>query len=186
MLLKRQDPYQLVLGMIGAKLGDRVLQIGCPHGGRAAAIAGKVGLSGRAIVIAPDAASAERANKGGANAGVLIEVETGSPTKLPLVDESVDVSVVDDTGGLLDSLSPQDRAATIGEIQRVLRRGGRVMLIGARPRSGLAGLLRRAEESRSFSGDALKALLSEAFVAVRVLAEREGLVFVEGVKPRQL
>src|SRR2546426_9868013 len=33
MFLKRSDPYQLVVGMTGVKMGDRLVQIGCADGG---------------------------------------------------------------------------------------------------------------------------------------------------------
>ena len=48
MFLKRDNPHSLVVGMTGVKMGDRLLQVGCAHGGRLAAVASKVGLSGRA------------------------------------------------------------------------------------------------------------------------------------------
>ena len=71
MFLKRDDPHLLIVGMTGVKMGDRFVQIGCAHGGRLAAVAGKVGLSGRAVLVAPDEAAAERGRKGAENAGVL-------------------------------------------------------------------------------------------------------------------
>jgi len=70
------------------KMGDRFLQVGCAHGGRMAAVAVKVGLSGRAAVVAPDEASAARARKAAEEAGVLVEVETAPPTRLPLTDDA--------------------------------------------------------------------------------------------------
>jgi hypothetical protein len=79
MFLKRDDPHLLIVGMTGVKMGDRFVQIGCAHGGRLAAVAGKVGLSGRAVLVAPDEAAAERGRKGAENAGVLIEIETALP-----------------------------------------------------------------------------------------------------------
>ena len=51
MFLKKSDPYLLIVGMTGVKMGDRFLQVGCAHGGRMAAVAGNVGLSGRAAVV---------------------------------------------------------------------------------------------------------------------------------------
>ena len=65
------DPYNLVVGMTGVKMGDRVVQIGCAHGGRMAAIASKVGFSGQASAVVPDAESAARARKAASQAGVL-------------------------------------------------------------------------------------------------------------------
>ena len=51
MFLKRGDPYLLIVGMTGVKMGDRVVFVGCAHGGRLAAVASKVGLSGSAVAM---------------------------------------------------------------------------------------------------------------------------------------
>jgi ubiquinone/menaquinone biosynthesis C-methylase UbiE len=184
--VRRADPYLLVVGMSGVKLGDRVVQIGCAHGGRLAAIAGKVGLSGRAVAVVPDEASAKRAERGAADAGVLVEIERSSATRLPLGDAEFDLAVLDDTGDLLGAMRAEDRVASIREAFRVLRPGGRVLVVGAAPRGGLGGLLSRGRNDASFasSGMATKALEADGFRSVRVLAERDGLVFVEGTKRR--
>ena len=182
LLQRRGDPYMLVVGMTGVKLGDRFAQIGCAHGGRLAAIARKVGLSGRAVVIAPDAASAERARKGAAQAGVLVEVETAPPTKLPAENGAFDLAIIDNTSGLLVTMPTDDREATVREALRILRPGGRVMVIGEGQRHGLAALLGRGSSRPLF--DAAAALQIDGLKSVRTLAEREGLIFVEGVKPR--
>jgi len=184
--VRRADPYLLVVGMTGVKLGDRVVQVGCAHGGPLAAIAGKVGLSGRAILVAPDETSASGARRAAEKAGVLLEVELGPPMRLPLDDGSVDLAVIDDTGGLLTTIGPEDRAAAIRELLRALRPGGRAMIIGAVPRGGLGALFSRRPSRSSFtaSGDALKALDEGGFRSPRTLAERDGLVFVEAIKPR--
>jgi ubiquinone/menaquinone biosynthesis C-methylase UbiE len=187
MFLKHQDPYALVKSMTSVKMGDQFLQIGCAHGGRLGAVAGKVGLSGRAVVIAPDEASAARARKGAAEAGVLVEVEVASPTRLPVEDAGFDLALIDDAAGLLDAMRAEDRVAAIRELARVLRPGGRVMIVGAAARGGLGALISRTQAGPQFvaSGDATKALEADGFRSVRTLAEREGLVFVEGIKPRQ-
>lgn len=186
MYLKRQDPYALVVSMTGVKMGDQLLQVGCADGGRLGAIASKVGLSGRAALVAPDEASAKRARKGAEAAGVLVEVEIAPPTRLPGDDDTFDLAIVDDTAGLMGTMRAEDRVASIRELVRVLRPGGRVMVIGTAPRGGFGALLSRAQSGPPFaaSGEAVKALEAEGFKSVRTLAEREGLVFVEGVKPR--
>src|SRR5262249_21616217 len=176
------DPSMLVIGMTGVRMGDRLAQTGCARGGRRAAIAGKVGLSGSASAIVPDESSASRARKGAAQAGVLVDVEIAPPAKLPLDDGAVDVVVVDETGGLIGKLSEPDRAAAVREIARVLRPGGRVVFVSAAPRSGLSSLLSRASSAPPL--DAGPPLAAGGLKSVRTLAEREGLVFVEGVKPR--
>src|ERR1700688_2000422 len=95
------EPHMLVVGMTGVKLGERVAQIGCAHGGRLAAVAREVGVSGRAGGFVADDTSARRAQKGAADAGVLVEIETASPMRLPAGDGAFDLVVIDDTAGLL-------------------------------------------------------------------------------------
>jgi len=186
MFLKRDTPYALIVGMTGVKMGDRLLHVGCPHGARMAAVAAKVGLSGRVVVVAPDESAAAQARKGAAAAGVLVDLEVAPPTKLPVDQAAFDLVVVDDTAGLLGAAGPEERVASIREVQRALRGGGRVMIIGAAPRSGLAGILPHGPDGPPFvaSGGAGKALEADGFTSVRILATREGLVFLEGIKPR--
>jgi ubiquinone/menaquinone biosynthesis C-methylase UbiE len=186
MRIKRQDPYSLVVGMTGVKLGDQVLQYGCAHGGPLAALAAKVGLSGRAVAAVADDAAAARAQKAAAKAGVLVEVEIVRDTRLPFEAGTFDLAIVDDTGGGFAAMRADDRAAIVRELTRVVRAGGRAMMIGQGQRQGLAALLSRSPAGPSYvaSGQAGKALEDDGFRGVRTLAEREGLVFVEGIKPR--
>jgi ubiquinone/menaquinone biosynthesis C-methylase UbiE len=188
MFLKKGDPHLLIVGMTGVKMGDKFVQVGCAHGGRLAAVAAKVGLSGRAAVVAPDESSAARAQKAAEDGGVLVEIEIGPPTQLPLPENEFDLAVVDDTAGLFGTMRPEGRVAAIRELMRVLRGGGRVLVIGTVPRGGLGAVLSRTQSGPAFvaSGDALKALEADGFKSVRTLAEREGLVFVEGIKPRRV
>lgn len=183
---RRGAPHALAVSMTGVKMGDRFVQIGCADGGRLGAIASKVGLSGRAAAVVPDADAAVRARRGAEAAGVLVDVEIAPPTRLPLDDASFDLAVVDDTAGFFGSLRAEDRVAAVREALRILRPGGRAMVIGAAPRGGLGALLSRAQSGPPFtaSGGAALALQADGFASVRLLAEREGLVFVEGIKPR--
>lgn len=179
---RRSNPYTLVVGMTGVKMGDRIAQIGCAHGGRLAAIAGKVGLSGRTVAVVPDEASAARARKGAAQAGVLVEIGIGPPTRLAEADAAFDLVVFDDTAALFASMGPEDRGAAVREALRILRPGGRVMVIGATAPGGLGALFARAPSGAPF--DPSPSLQAGGFKSVRTLAEREGLVFVEALKPR--
>lgn len=183
---KGDDPYTLVVGMTGVKMGDRLVQIGCANAARLAAIAAKVGLSGRAVAIVPDEGAANSVRQGAERAGVLVEIEESPPTNLPVDDDAFDVAIVDDTGGLLGTLRAEDRVAAVRELLRIVRPGGRAMIMGAAPRGGLGALLTRTQSGPSFaaSGDAILALQADGFASVRTLAEREGLVFVEGLKAR--
>jgi hypothetical protein len=179
---RRDDPFILVVRMTGVQMGDRLAQIGCAHGGRLAALAGKVGLSGRAVAYVPDEASAARARKGASQAGVLLELDVVPPTRLPAEAGPFDLAVIDDTGGLLGSLTREDRMAAAREALRILRPGGRVIVIGSGERGGLGALFSRAARGPRF--DPAPTLQADGFRSVRVLAERDGLVFVEGIKPR--
>ena len=179
---RRNDAHALVVGMAGVKMGDRIAQIGCADGARLAAVAGKVGLSGRAVAYVADEGAAGRARKGGEQAGVLIEVELAPPTSLPADGASFDVTLVDDTAGAFGTLPEPDRARALAELLRVLREGGRAMIVGAGPSTGMSALFRSAPPAPSY--DRLAALAAAGFKSVRVLAEREGLLFVEGMKPR--
>ena len=56
------------------------------------------------------------------------------------------------------------------------------MVIGSTPRGGLGAMLSRAPAA--ISADPTAALQADGFKTVRVLAERDGLIFFEGLKPR--
>lgn len=179
---KHSESHMLVVGMAGVKLGDRFAQLGCASGGRMAAVARQVGLSGHAVAVVPDDASAARARKGAADEGVLVEVEVAPLTSLPLPDAGLDLVIVDETEGLLATMTTGDREAAIREAARVLRPGGRIMVIASGPRPGVSGLFARSKPSPPLDVNA--ALTGQGFRSVRTLAEREGLTFIEGIKPR--
>src|SRR5438093_6546064 len=118
--VRRRDAHTLVVSMTGVKMGDRVAFVGCAHGARLAAIAAKVGLSGRAAVIAPDESSAARARRGAEDAGVLVDVHVASPSRTPLEDAAFDLAVVDDVRGLFSTMPSDERTGAVREIARVL------------------------------------------------------------------
>jgi ubiquinone/menaquinone biosynthesis C-methylase UbiE len=178
----KSNPYMLIVGMTSVKMGDRMLQIGCADGGALAAVAAKVGLSGRAIAVVPDSATAARARKGAERQGVLVEVEVAPPTELPVTDTDFDLVVIDDSAGSFASADSATQAATVREALRVLKAGGRVLAISALPATGVAAMLGRGASGPPF--DATPALEAGGCRFVRLLGEREGLRFVEGTKPR--
>lgn len=178
----KSNPYMLIVGMTGVKMGDRLLQIGCSDGGALAAVAAKVGLSGRALAVVPDAATASRVRKGAERQGVLVETEIAPPTALPATAPDFDLVVIDDARGQFASMPDDAQIATVHEAVRVLEPGGRVLAISALPVTGIAAMLGRGSSAPAF--DATGALERGGCRFVRLLGEREGLRFVEGTKPR--
>ena len=175
----------LAVSMTGVKLGDRVIFVGAPHAGRVAAIAAKVGLSGRATAAVADPAAAVRVNKAAARAGVLIDTDLSDARTLPYGDGEFDLAVVDDTGAMFEALAEDDRAAVTREAARVLRPGGRIVVLGAGEPTGLTRIVSTPQVSHLVLSGSLNTMLgANGFSIVRTLAEREGLVFVEGLKPR--
>lgn len=180
--VRQGDPHALAVGMTGVKMGDSLAQIGCGHGARLGAVAAKVGLSGRAVAYAPEEASAARAQKGGEQAGVLIEVDTTPPGRLAAESGAFDLVIVDETDAALAALPEPQRRAMLHEARRIVRPGGRLMIIAPGTASGLGALFKSAPPAVSY--DRVKLLEAENFKSARVLADREGLLFVEAIKPR--
>ena len=178
----KANPYMLIVGMAGVKMGDRMVQIGCSDGGALAAVAAKVGLSGRALAIVPDESSLNRVQKGAESAGVLVEAEVASSTALPVEVADFNLALIDDANGRFAGLPAETQIATIREALRVLHAGGRLLVVSALPATGLAALLGRGNNGPVF--DAMPVLEKGGCRFVRVLGEREGLRFVEGIKAR--
>jgi len=178
----KSNPYMLVVGMSGVAMGDRLLQIGCSDAGALAAIAKKVGLSGRAVAVVPDIASAVAVRKGAERQGVLVDVEVAPATSLPIKETDFDVVVIDDQDGAFASAGEQVHVATVQEAVRVLKAGGRVLVITSLPATGVAAALGRGRRGPAF--DPTPVLDAGGCRLVRLLGEGEGLRFVEGMKAR--
>jgi SAM-dependent methyltransferase len=175
----------LPVTMIGVRMGERALQIGVTDVRLAALIAAKPGISGHAAIVAIDERAAERARSAAAESGALVDVHVAPVAALPFSDDAFDVVVIH---GAAEILAPLDRGARAGamtECHRVLRGGGRLIALEPGTRSGLAALIRRApapDRSYDTAGGTAAALEDAGFKAVRLLADREGYRFVEGLK----
>ena len=174
--------------MTGVSLGDRLLNVGFTDASLLGALSSKVGLSGRACVIVENEAQAAGARRAAEQAGVLLDVETGSlDKKFPFEDATFDLVVIDDQNGLLSSARPEVRAAILQESFRTLAPRGRIIIIERGARAGLGALLRPASATPinphyQSTGGAMAALAAEGFRSIRHLAERNGLSFFEGVR----
>lgn len=172
-LFRKSRTQNLAVAMAGVKLGDRLLVIGCGDPKLIAALALKTGLTGRACAVDPSAERTAEAARVAHTEGALIETVTAPTAAVQAIDESFDIVL------LRDVLDPH----TVREAWRVLRPGGRCLVVLSAPRGGLAGLFRTRPAAQGDAGSATRALHEAQFRGARTLAEREGMVFVEGVKP---
>jgi SAM-dependent methyltransferase len=172
MLMKRgrggsMDPLQV--SMTGVRMGERFLQIGCHDRALLSGLAAKVGLSGTSAVAAFDDGQIKRAAAVGAKVGALIEAKKIEGRTLPFGSDQFDMVVVDDTGGEFASLEQAARVEYLRESLRAVREGGRIEIV-------------EGVKSLPQNYDALRDLATAGFKPVRVLAERDGLRFVEGLR----
>jgi ubiquinone/menaquinone biosynthesis C-methylase UbiE len=175
--LRKTAPGEpLILTMTAVRMADRLLVIGCSQPKLVAQLAVKPGLTGRACAVDEEPQRTASAAAAALNQGALLEAENAPVTMLPFDPESFDVVVV---SHLLPDLSVERRRPALQEAARVLRAGGRCLVIQPGRRSGLAGLL---GGPRMPSSEVEAAMESVGFRAVRTLAERQGMVFVEGAR----
>ena len=167
-------PINLPVSMAGVTMGNRLLVVGCGDGALIGALALKTGLTGRACAVDDDEARAARAAAVAVGEGALVETVTAPYGALPFDDDAFDVAVLRD---VLPSRSREERQECLLEVQRVLRKGGRALSIDTASAGWLA-MFRKGPPAADIRG----ALESAGFRAVRTLAERDGLLFSEGVK----
>jgi SAM-dependent methyltransferase len=175
----------LAIAMSGARMGERILQIGVNDPAITGALAAKAGLSGHAAIAVTSDAAAERARRGAADAAALVEVEVTTLQSLPFAPDDFDVIVVHSADALLASLEDGVRRSALSECHRVLRHGGRIIVIEAEAPRGLRRLVQpgpRTNPAYDSAGGSKAALEAAGFKAVRLLVAREGYRFVEGLK----
>ena len=177
--LRKSKTEPLPITMCGVRMGERALQIGIDDPSLVGAIAAKVGLSGHAAVAVIDDGAAEEARAAATEAGVLMDVQIATLSSLPFPDGGFDVVVLHAVG---DALPPLDGTAgreILREVHRVLRPGGRVMIL-EKGQSRRTWFRSRSPHPRA--GATPTALGTAGFRAARHLADREGYGFVEGLK----
>jgi len=182
-LRRSRGPADLAMDMAGVRLGERVLQAGIADPRVLALIAGKAGLTGRASAVVDTPAAAQRIEAAAAREGVLVEVATVEHGPWPHDAASFDLGLVD--GNVLLTADAASRHLRLQEMRRVVRAGGRVLVV-YRTSPGLAGRLGFASRSRgpnAHGATLVRAVEDAGFRPVRLLAEREGMTFVEGFRP---
>lgn len=172
MLMRRgrgraMDP--LHVSMTGVRMGERFLQIGCHDRALLAGLAAKVGLSGASAVAAFDQGQIRLAEKTGAAVGALIEARQIDDHALPFDADAFDMVVVDDTDGRFGAIAEGSRLEYLRDARRVVRQGGRIEIV-------------ESIKMRAANHDPLRDLEAAGFKPVRVLAERDGFRFIEGLR----
>lgn len=138
-LLPLYDPFLWLFGADGPKRqlieqatirpGFRVLDVGCGTGSLAVLI--KKSHPEAAIVgLDPDPAALAMANRKAKRARLRIEFDRGFSDHMPYLDSSFDRVF---SSFMIHHLKPDERAATLVEIRRVLKTGGSVHLLDFAP-----------------------------------------------------
>ena len=162
------DPLQV--SMTGVRMGERFLQVGCHDRALLSGLAAKVGLSGTAAVAAFDSEQVKLAEKVGQQIGALIDIKKTDDHALPFDSDHFDMVVVDDTNGAFGRIDEASRVACLRDAKRAVRQGGRIEVI-----EGIAA-------TRGAGYDVLSNLTTAGFKPVRVLAEKDGFRFLEGLR----
>lgn len=176
--------YDLIVSMIGVKLGERLVQLGGQDGRLLAALGGKTGLTGQVVGVEEQESDATRVQQIAEKAGVLADGAAAPGWKTTFDGESFDLAIVPQVAGVTTDL-----AAKLTEAFRLLRMGGRCTVIlkagkTAAPAAGSAasGAAGGATPAQT-PGDAIvQQFQQRGFRAARLLAERDGLAFYEALK----
>ena len=177
--LRKPELEPLAISMCGLKLGHRFLVIGTSDTELVWRLAGKVGLTGRACLLGQSAAQTSAAAAEVEQQGALVESFTAPFASLPFEAGAFDAVVMRNA---LAAIEPSRRSVAMGEAFRVLRPGGRCIAIEDLPKSGIRALVTGRGGMPSAGPIAVELLTTAGFRGVRLLAEREGIAFVEGVK----
>jgi ubiquinone/menaquinone biosynthesis C-methylase UbiE len=131
----REQRYRdRVLQLAGLACGEAVLDVGCGTGTLAIGARRILGSSGRVAGVDASPEMIVRAKAKALNAGAAIDFKQGTAQELPFTDTTFDV-VLSTT--VIHCLPETQRAACFEEMARVLKPGGRLLLVdfGGSPES---------------------------------------------------
>jgi ubiquinone/menaquinone biosynthesis C-methylase UbiE len=171
----------LAVSIAGIKLGNRLLMLGCGDPLLVAQLAVKTGLTGRAFAIDVREDLTAAAEALAPQEGALIETATAPWSTLPLEPGSFDVAVL---RHVFPDLPQPERIACANEVRRVLRAGGRCLVLDPAPAPGISSLLKPTRVNPQYvaQGGAVSVLEAAGFRAARLIAAREGISFSEAAK----
>ena len=177
----RDRPFKPAVAMLGVKGSDRVLFCGAGMPELAGAVGVITSLNGQTTVVDRRAGADARVAAAAAAAGGLVDFEDTPLSLLPFDTDHWDVAVIADGLRALEGQATQ----VLGEAIRVVRPGGRIILLDRVGRPGLFGLIRNNADASAEPADKVVAMLGAAGLrAARLLAEVEGVRYFEAVKGR--
>jgi ubiquinone/menaquinone biosynthesis C-methylase UbiE len=168
----------LAIAMSGVRMGERVLQIGMDTPLVTSLLAAKPGLSGESAMVLADEATAMQARRAVAESGALVNLTVHPLHALPFDRGTFDLVVVHNRNG--QTLTPSGQAERLSEWRRVLRSGGRLVVINKGSPSGMTALFQSRPDPGQ-TDSTLRALQAAGFRSVRELGDRDGYVFIEGL-----
>jgi len=177
---RRDRPFDPAVAMLGVKGSDRVLFCGAGEPALAGAVGVITSLNGQTTVVDRRTGADTQVAAAAAAAGGLVDFEDAPLTLLPFDTDHWDVAVIVDDLRALEG----EAAQALSEAIRVVRPGGRIVLLNRVSRPGLFGLVRGAEASAEPAEKIVATLTAAGLRAARLLAEVEGVRYFEAVKAR--
>lgn len=177
------SPWKPTLGtpvfMIGVRPGNAVLFCGASRPSLAGAVGAVTGLNGQTTVVDRRDGAAAQVAAGAEAAGALVDFEDAPLTLLPFDTDQWDVAVIADGLPALET----DANGVLSEAIRVIRPGGRLILLDPVGRPGLFGLFRVSGGPAPPPEQITDRLTGVGLRAARFLAEVDGVRYFEAVKP---
>ena len=168
----------LAIAMSGVRMGERVLQIGLDTPVVTSLLAAKPGLSGESVIVLADEAAATQARRATAESGALVNIGVHRLDALPFERGAFDVVIVHNRVG--PTLTASGSSQILSECRRVLRAGGRVVVINKGAPSGLTAIFQSRPEPGQ-TDNTVRAMQTAGFRSVRELGDRDGYAFIEGL-----
>lgn len=162
---KERTFRERVLDLAGLRRGESVLDIGCGTGTLAIAATQRVGPSGKAYGVDASPEMLARARKKANKAGVEIAFKNGVVEALPFADGQFNAVL---STVMLHHLGAKSRRECVGEVRRVLKPGGRVLIVDfAKPANGKKGIRDHFHHHGYVNLNDLTSLVAEAGLNVR-------------------
>jgi len=155
---KGRELRQRTVTLAQLQLGDQVLDVGCGTGTLAIEVQRRVGSAGRVVGIDPGGEQIARARAKAARHDVPIEFQIGVIEQLAFPDQTFDVVL---STLMMHHLPKSLKAQGLAEIARVLKPGGRVVIVDFTRKQERAGQAARFHAGGT-SLDELAVLVKDA------------------------